>query len=858
MKKLVISAAVASVMGLAGCGGGESFSDIQSDADKAPAKPFARIVFDPAASKLNVPNDLLMIPDTSLGFFDFTINTASDADFDAGDPQSALTALDGWSTQHPFKIDINVPAGVSLDASSVSASSVRLFESTQALEGQEPLCQAIAAEAAAPGLPCVLGDELVWGVDYIAQMPAGQSGAVQSVQVIPLKPLKPGQGYMLVVTDDLKDSDGRPVKGSSSWELASQDPETTPLGSDAQKQLQNILNFFITLLGGEGLDRGEVSYAAYFSTQSAGKVLSTVKSMQIAQFAQAVGAGMSPQQAAAQYLPVIQIGSAPAPDAYSVLAPTALGAQMWAQLGALGLNTCQGLVAGLQSADPVTAGTAQQVFAQLGAYCAAGLKQGSIQLDYYLSRTEPTTDWWRAACTNGAMLKSMGAEAIGNVVAAGLTGPYNAQCQALSQGQLFDLDLKTAGVIAFDDPRHLTKVSPIPKSYGKETLTVQVTVPDPNYANLINQQLGQPAISKPAAGWPVVILQHGITSKKENMLAITGALSLAGFATVAIDHPLHGSRGFVIDGKTINATGGTGGSPTDYLNLASLLTGRDNMRQSIVDVMGLRLGLNADVDLSDGSSTLLDGTDVSFMGHSWGAITGTASVALANTTLGGDLANFDGMYSFNAASMVNPGGGIGGFALESATFGPMVKGSLMAAASPEFQAALQQYMQANGIPEVTTALLAAFYPVFESQLTPAQLAEANATFASFAFATQTLIDAADPNNYAALLGSNTPVHMLEIVGDGGEINLPDQVVPNSTSLPLGGTEPLAKLTGLWPPVVSDTQGSGLVQISEGTHSSILDPGPSAAATVEMQRQVATFLATKGNLIKITDTSVIAQ
>ncbi|GAA0347124.1 lipase [Bowmanella denitrificans] len=863
MRKLVISAAVASVLGLTGCGGGESLSDIQSDADNTPAKPFARIVFDPGAStpRLNVPNDLLMASNRSPNFFDFTINTALDSGFNAGDPQSALTALDGWSTQHPFKIDIDVPSGVSLDGASVSASSIRLFESTQALEGQEPLCQAIAAEAGAPGLPCVLGDELQWGVDYIAQLPTGQSGAVQSIQVIPLKPFKPAQGYMLVVTDDLKDTDGRPVKGSTSWELASQDPETHPLSSAAQKQLQNILNFFMTLLGGEGFERTDISYAAYFSTQSAGKVLSTVKSMQVAQFAQAVGAGMDPQTAAAQYLPVIQIGSAAAPDVYSALAPRALGEAMWTQISALGLNTCAGLVAGLQSANPQIAGTATQVFNQLGMYCAAGMRQGSMQLDYYLSKTAPTSDWWRAACTNGAMLKSMGAEAIGTIVAAGLTGPYNAQCQALSEGQLFDLDLKTAGVIDFDDPRHLTKFSPIPKSRGKESLTVQITVPDPNYANIINAQLGQPAISKPAAGWPVVIMQHGITSRKEDMLAATGVLSLAGFATVAIDHPLHGSRGFTIDGKVVNATSGTGGAPTDYLNLSSLLTARDNLRQSIADILGLRLGLNADVDLSNGSPALLDGTNVSFLGHSLGAITGTSAVALANTSLGGQLVPFDGMYKMQASTLAMPGGGVGGFLLESPSFGPLIKGSLMAQASPEFQAALQQYMQANGIPAVTPALLSAFYPLFEAQLSPAQLATANATFSSFAFAAQTLIDAGDPTNYAMSVGASTPVHMIEVVGGNqvnGEVSLPDQVIPNKTSLPLAGTEPLAKLMGLWPPVVSDTQGSGLVQFAEGTHSSILDPGPSAAATTEMQRQLATFMASKGMLIKINNTDVIAQ
>ena len=53
-------------------------------------------------------------------------------------------------------------------------------------------------------------------------------------------------------------------------------------------------------------------------------------------------------------------------------------------------------------------------------------------------------------------------------------------------------------------------------------------------------------------------------------------------------------------------------------------------------------------------------------------------------------------------------------------------------------------------------------------------------FAEFAFAAQTVMDAGDPTNYAQTLGSNTPVHMMTVVGDGSEENLPDQVIPVST------------------------------------------------------------------------------
>ncbi|WP_416305306.1 VolA/Pla-1 family phospholipase [Neptunicella sp. SCSIO 80796] len=847
MKKLLISSAIATVLGLTGCGG-ETLKEAQDNAATTPAKPYARVVFDPAASNVNIPNDLLMIPDGNL--FDFTLNILGDDVVDPADPQYALGALDGWSTHHPFVINVDVPAGVEIDAASASASgSVRLYEAEQVLESDAPICQAIAAEVQAPGLPCLLGPELQFGVDF-----ATQKSAAGVITVVPLKPLKPGQGYMLVVTDQLKDSEGRSVKGSTTWELATQDPETHPLGSADQKQLQSILDFFVTLLKGEGLDRDEVSYAAYFSTQSAGTVLSTVKQLQVGPFAQAFAAAMAQtggdvaasQQAAAAYLPAVTIDDAAVPDVFTAFKATGvISAEQVAGLAQLGLNDCASVAAGTQSSNPVVAGTA----AQMVGFCASNLKQGSITLPYYLSTTNPLGDWWRGACTGGSVLQSLGAEVVGNLVANGAVGSNNDLCQVASEGQLMDLNLAAIGI---NDPRNLTKYSPIPATNSMQTLDVQVTVPNEMIVGM----------TKPAAGWPVIILQHGITSKKEDMLAITGALSAAGFATVAIDHPLHGSRGMTIDGQVVNASGGYGGAPTDYLNLSSLLTARDNLRQSIADILGLRLGLNANVDMTNPANHLLDGSNVSFVGHSLGAIAGTGAVALANSSLGGDLAAFDTMYALKAATLANPGGGLGGFLLESPAFANLIKGSLMAASSPDFVAALTQYMQANQIPEATGEVLAGFFPVFYSQLTAEQKAEVDGTFAQFSFAAQTVIDAGDPNNYVGMVAANgTPIHMIEVVGgnpdDQGGTFLPDQVIPNTTSLPLAGTEPLAALMGL-APVSSTTQGGGLVRFLEGTHSSILDPGPSVAATTEMQKQTAAFMATMGSTIVVEDSGVVAQ
>lgn len=860
MKKLLVCTAIAATLGLSGCGGGgEALTTVQNETPDV--KPFARIVFDPATRNLNVPNDLLTLPSGSL--FDFTIETEA-ADFNPGDPQQALGVLDGWSTQHPFVINVTMPAGLEIEGSSASVpGAIRLFEATQALEGTSAVCQGMAAAVGAPGVPCEIGEELTFGVDFVtSKVGAG------AVSVVPLRPLKPGQGYLLAVTDTLQDTEGKGIKGSVSWELARQDIDTLPLSSPDQLQLQGLVNTLVDPLEAMGFERDSISYAAYFSTQSAGTVVDTVKKLQIGGFAQAFGAALAggadqatAAQIAGQFLPVILMNESAADTAFDILAPSLLSAEELAGLTAVGLNTCSGMLATLANPASPLFPTAASTFAQVGPFCAASMKSGSVNLPHYLSTTNPLGDWWRAACTNGAMLRALGAETVGNLIAGGQVGPYNELCQAATGGQLFDLNLSSLGI---DDRRNLTKVSPVPapagsNADGTETLSVQVTVPDETVIGILASLSDQVnPVTKPATGWPVVVIQHGITSKKEDVLAVAGALSLAGFATVAIDHPLHGSRGYVIDGQTINASSGFGGSPTDYLNLASLVSARDNLRQSIVDTLGLRLGLNAVVDLTGGSVDL-DQNNVYFVGQSLGSITGIGTVSNANKSLGGDLAAFDGMFEFKAAVLSVPGGGVAGFLLDSPSFGPLIKGNLLAASSADFQAFLGQYAAENGIPPAQA--VAPAFLAFEAGLSAAQLAEIGGTFSAFAFAAQTIIDSADPNNYAALLASNTPVLMHEVVGGGtnddGSVALPDQVIPNTTSLPLAGTEPLAALMGL-SGVSSTTQGNGLVRFIVGGHGSLLNPSDSLAATTEMQLQTITFLATQGSTIAVSDTSVVAN
>ncbi|HGX93455.1 MAG TPA: hypothetical protein ENK35_09090, partial [Candidatus Tenderia sp.] len=73
---------------------------------------------------------------------------------------------------------------------------------------------------------------------------------------------------------------------------------------------------------------------------------------------------------------------------------------------------------------------------------------------------------------------------------------------------------------------NLTRYTPTPAKASDESVPLLVSIPN--------------NITKPADGWPVVMFQHGITSDRSAMLAIAETLANAGFATVAIDLPLHG------------------------------------------------------------------------------------------------------------------------------------------------------------------------------------------------------------------------------------------------------------------------------------------------------------------------------
>ena len=848
MKKLALSLAIISALGLSACDS-ETIEDVQKEVanNDTAVKSLARVVFDPSNGVLSVPNDLLF-SGTPDGTLHIPIKRDKDGNIISGekdedgneiespnyaDPSTALGSNDGWSIAQPFVLNLDFPAGTSLDGNSLlNANSVRVFEALMGGDSSDADCTSLTR-----GLACKIVSELAFGEtgDFVTQ----QSG--NNLVVVPLKPLKAKTTYILALTDSLHDSNGNAVAGSTTYEVVQQDITTHPLATEDQLSLQAVINSFETAVSAAGVAKSSIIYTMAMTTQSTTDVLSSIKSLMAAN---------------------AQLGSVPT-----------IGIQ----------DTGDSVADKLAGKIPVSSEPL---------YSAANYMLGSVTLPYYLgipsmaNPKAPANSRIRALCDSGAMLAGLAAVNPDAIPAEAIAGSQSdATCIAISKAKnlpfpgLRDL----SSLFPLDTKRHITKFNPVPAPSAPSDMAwigdpgkieVQLTTPDLPVVNAVRAGMGLPALTKPENGWPVVILQHGITSQKEHMLPLTGALAINGLASIAIDLPLHGSRGFDLDfdgNDDISASV----SAIHYANLASLPTFRDNFRQSTADMLGLRFALNfiggvdqlgAPIDLE------LDSSKVHFSGVSLGAMMGINFVAMANSSLDPLI---DDKFKVSTISLASPGLMFANVGMDSPSFAGLAKSNLTYQASVEFKTLVDSMypLDETGNSTASSEELTAVYNQFYAALTQAQKVELQSVYALFTFAAQTVSDSGDPISYVGMLANTqTPTHLIEVVGNGVD-NLPDQVVTNRAPYtPLGGTEPTIALLGL--PTVSETtmdlenKVSGAVKFLYGHHTSVFNPAhtegitasPAFAgrATVEMQTQIATFFASDGTVISVTDKELVSQ
>ena len=811
MKKKLIYAAVLSAL-LAGCGGDDNKGDTTSSLDYA-------------LSGANGIRPSVLAPRASDGTLKFSTESA-----DLSNPVSALSTLDGWSTTQPVQLVPATVTGVSVPAPAASeyASAVAplyLLELVLDPVTQRP----VGVKNNKP---------LTYGTDFVVSDGGGK------LNLVPLKPLNPSSYYMIVATDSLKDSRGTPLKAGGDYSNFK-----SAAGATTQEQ---TINGLISLQEGlfkaaTGITSDRVIFSDWFATQSGADVLLAVKSA-------AASVLKSPSLDAASLWKQDARGNTSLPATYTISSLNG-GVDFLTQLAAepfLPQDQKDALSAAFGTGMPLN-GVAQ----------LTKVYTGTVNLPYFLSTPALAGSWDKAKTQSwhGAIpslyaianaLEAGDTEVIGGLVGAGvdpallgeLIADPSRQSELLTEASKLIGVTLTSGGKPLDAERNIGRFNPLPALTEVQSVPLRIFAAGP-LANVTD----------------VIIYQHGVTSIKENAYALAlgqigaGATASKSVAVVVIDHPLHGERGYALSGSTDTVT--TSENPTPYLNLGYLTVARDNLKQSVADLLGLRLAVGLANAKGLGGQLGGAGLKVHFLGHSLGAIAGANLLAVANQTTGSALA--DALFKFDTGGLAMPGGGIAPLLLNSPSFGPTIKMSVLTSGSPELKAGFTAYA-----PNCKTAAATCFVNKFLPSLDAATQAGAASTLQSYTFAAQSVLDSADPINLGSGVAKSFPLFATEIVGDGA-LSLPDQVIPNSiASAPLGGTEPLFRVLGL-----QDLKGSGVLpaghhaaRFLKGGHSSLLAPDENfdqaGAVTTEIQTQFASFFMSGGAAVKVTDDTLIKQ
>ncbi|EGR1128589.1 lipase [Vibrio cholerae] len=653
------------------------------------------------------------------------------------------------------------------------------------------------------------------GVDYTAV----SSAASDKILIVPTKALNASSEYILAVTSEVSDANGNPVGTSASYAALKSKNKIYSEGDIAtlQKVTQGVEKIFQL----SGVDETQIVYSTWFSTQSVSNTLFATRGATASAFANGSN----------------QLET------------------VWKQTG-IGLDTAYTIQLGTP-VDFAAALTADDNFstyvgadkktAILGTYTAntVDVTKGTVRLPYYL---ETGSNWntqpFESAMPSLAKIKAALADSkeqltIGSQLLAAGIDTSKLATDASEQLKLMGLRLTKSDGTALDPERYITRYSPVPKVKSVQDVPFLLFTP------------------AGAAPNDIVIYQHGVTSAKENAYAFAKNLTAAGLAVIAIDLPLHGER-------SLDSTRSANSDPLAYINLTYLAVARDNLRQSILDVLGLRAALAISESLFTGTPlsniNVLNGhTKIRILGHSLGGIVGTSAIAESNKTLGSTLAN--ALYSFSGAAIQNSGGQISNLLLGSAFFGPKIKHNVALSASTEYK----------GFADAECASLddSTCYKSFKTSATEEQRAQVTSGFQMFSYAAQTLLDTIDPYSVVSTKlnngGLTTPLYFSEVDADS--------VVPNKVSNQtdsgdylnpqFAGTEPLATLLGLTTVNAGQTAPNAtksFVQFnSTAKHSTFVAPQDAGYADLahhtEMQTETADFLV-NDSLDAITNTAVL--
>ena len=674
--------------------------EIPTNKDGSPVTGVIAPVYDPGAGEYPLPINL------AFDATDFTLTLPAEDPTDFSDPFVALGALDGFSTTEKWIMEFaSDPYG--LDASTIiPGHTVRMFE---------------VSVAALPDILTVTG--VVKELTPVSEFVAVASG--NDVAILPTAPLKEMTTYMVVMTNDIKDTAGNDATPSDRYHLTSR---AEPL-----------------------VDADGNSVYPFIDNDTAA-LLEFLRQMHLAQEAAVAPLGISGDDIILSWTAQTQAITPVLKNIRSIAKPA-----------------------------PTTIVKTPLNTAAVGGLGAADIYMGVITLPYYLgvpsaeNPTAPLTDFWTAA-----------------------PGAY------VSPADTLGLDPTSTAV---------TVVNPFPVVTSMQTVPVLMTVPNANSGH-----------TKPAAGWPVVIFGHGLGNDRSYMLAVADTAAAAGYAVIAIDAPLHGitpndpalaplyientpfadvanERTFDVD---YDQDGVVDDSGAYFLSLSSMLTFRDNIRQSIADWSVLAVTIPT-ISIDGDTLPDLDASTIQYASLSGGSIIGIPFVAIEPMV--------------NNAFLSVPGGGLARALEASQGYGPPIRAGLAALG----------------------------------------VEPGSSDYESFFLALQTVLDGADPINWGAEATRHNNIVLHEV--------LDDFLVPNYVAnAPLSGTEPLIRAMGLnaYSSTQQNVRGLDLVGRfpKPANHWSFITPinpvfGTDATeAFIEMQRQFASFIASKGRAVVVTNPAVM--
>lgn len=583
---------------LAGCGDNTSSSgttdkvtfesEVQALLDRGTS-----ISFTIQGANADVPAPSYLLMDTSDG----TLGLPTNGDDALTNPRASMNTMDGWSTSMPIVLNFNGDGF----APGMLASGVKVIKINQRLTEWDGKTNPIAKV-------------LVQNQDYVVQA-NGKSLYVQFADS-----LDESSEYIFAVTQDVTDVNGEPIGTSSSYAVAKSKQVKYESGDLAS--VQAVTEAVEGIFGLAQVNPADIVYSSWFSTQSVGDTLAAVKGVT------ATGFATGANTLNAIYKNDTNENAVDLATAYTMV----LGETQDFMTALDSDSDFNKYVSDLDAAKSAIKG----LYLQSGA--SVNVTQGQVRLPHYLEKganwnmqpmvsAMPSLAKLNAALTDPAEQANMVQQLSSGVFASSPVDVSKLATDPTEQLKLVGSKLYLNDGTQLDSERVITRYSPVPEVKSLENVEFLLFTP-------------QNGVAK-----DVVIYQHGITSAKENAYAFAFNMVQAGVAVIAIDLPIHGTRS-LDEQRSANA------NVLAYLNLSNLAVARDNLRQSVLDVLGLRASLvvSAQVGLLAGGPLQgfnpMTGSQVKMLGHSLGGIVGTSAVVAANNTLGSPTADaLCGLYS---------------------------------------------------------------------------------------------------------------------------------------------------------------------------------------------------------------------